>query len=81
MFSSADNQPSLESKDLKHGVFTYYLLDGFVMGEDLNRDGRISLAEAFAYARQKVSDHTQQLQVPAHKVTGSIEEMPVGRRR
>jgi len=48
-------QPSLDFVEQKHGYFTYYLLAGMQGAADLSRNGRITLAEAFAWTREHVS--------------------------
>jgi len=81
MFSSAENQPSYEKAELGHGVFTYFLVEGFDKAEDSDHDGVISLKEVFDYARKNVSEYTKDSQVPQDRVSGSIQSMGVGKRR
>ncbi|MEA2055527.1 MAG: caspase family protein [Candidatus Thermoplasmatota archaeon] len=43
--------PVDEDKDIGHGIFTYFLLQGFDGVADLNNDGWVTAREAFRYAR------------------------------
>ncbi|MDI6644767.1 MAG: caspase family protein [Methanobacteriaceae archaeon] len=46
------NESSVGDEKLDGGVFTYFLLEAFTKNEaDINKDGWISIEEAFAYAR------------------------------
>jgi hypothetical protein len=44
----------VEDENLRHGLFTYYLLRALRGESDLNRDGEVTLGEAIAYLNQKV---------------------------
>jgi len=48
--SSAATEESQESDQLQGSFFTHYLLSGLRGAADRNRDGQVSLAEAYAYA-------------------------------
>ena len=52
--AAASNQISLSDPDAKHGLLTYHLLEGLHGGADADGDGRITAAEAFAYAKPAV---------------------------
>jgi len=54
------NEVSLELPELKHGIFTYYLLEGLRGAADVNKDGKISVQEAYDYLSEKVSRHSKQ---------------------
>ncbi len=72
--ASQANEVSMERDDLRHGVFTYYLLEAFAHG-DVNGDGWISTGEAFRYVSKKVPDATGQNQNPVktgHEVGNEI---------
>ena len=45
---------SLESDDLRHGLFTYYLLRGLRGDADRDRNGAVTLAEIIPYVNDKV---------------------------
>ena len=62
--SSRQNEGSLESLDLKHGVFTYYLLQG--LRGDANRGDKneITVFDLHRYITRKVQDYTNGKQNP-----------------
>ena len=72
--ASAANEVSVEKDELRHGVFTYYLLEGLRGGADLDRDGAVTVDEAYRYVSEKVPRATGQEQHPVKKgeVEGSI---------
>jgi uncharacterized caspase-like protein len=43
--ASQADQISSSSPDLKHGIFSYYLMRGMEGDADANRDGRITVGE------------------------------------
>ena len=47
--ASQADQISSSSPDLKHGIFSYYLMKGMEGDADLNKDGKITLGEMQAY--------------------------------
>jgi uncharacterized caspase-like protein len=57
-------EPSLDFAAQKHGYFTYYLLAGMQGAADMNRSGRVTLSEAFAWTKERVSRGTGGRQVP-----------------
>jgi hypothetical protein len=69
--ASAANEVSVEKDDLQHGVFTYYLLEGLRGAADTDRDGTITVDEAYRYVSEKVPRATGQEQHPVKK--GSVE--------
>ena len=69
--ASAASEVSVERDELKHGVFTYYLLEGLKGAADSDRDGMISVDEAYRYVSDKVPRATGQEQHPVKK--GSVE--------
>jgi hypothetical protein len=69
--ASGTNEVSAENDDLNHGVFTYYLLEGLKGGADTDRDGLISVDEAYRYVSAKVRLATGQEQNPLKK--GTVE--------
>lgn len=72
--ASDANELSVERDDIKHGVFTYYLLEGLRGKADLDKDGVITVDEVYRYVSTKVPQATGQGQHPARKgeVTGQI---------
>jgi uncharacterized caspase-like protein len=69
--ASAANEVSVEEDELRHGVFTYYLLEGLRGAADTDRDGTITVEEAYRYVSEKVPRATGQEQHPVKK--GSVE--------
>lgn len=52
--ASAATQISLSHRRARHGLLTYYLLEGLRGPADADRDGKVTAGEAFAYARPAV---------------------------
>lgn len=52
--ASQADQISSSSPDLKHGIFSYYLMKGMEGGADTNKDGKITLGEMRAYLVENV---------------------------
>lgn len=78
--SCSANEISKEDDRLKHGIFSYYLLQGLKGKADLDSDGVITVSELFSYLSRKVPNATGQDQHPVRK--GEIEgELVVGRVR
>jgi Caspase domain len=69
--ASAANEVSVEKEELQHGVFTYYLLEGLRGAADADRDGAVTVDEAYRYVSEKVPQATGQEQHPVKK--GSVE--------
>jgi hypothetical protein len=72
--ASDANEVSAEKDELKHGVFTYYLLEGLRGKADLDADGAITIDEVYRYVSMKVPQATEQGQHPVKKgeTTGQI---------
>lgn len=72
--ASEANEVSIEKDELKHGVFTYYLLEGLKGEADYDGDGVITLDEIYRYVSTKVPQATGQDQHPVKKgeMTGQI---------
>lgn len=63
--ASRDREQSFESADLRHGVFTYYVVKGLSGEADsLPRDGVVSADELAEYVRTQVRDATGGKQNP-----------------
>ena len=55
VFSAAsESQESFESDELRHGIFTYYLLQGLRGSADVNGDGRVTAWELYEYVASAV---------------------------
>ncbi len=69
--ASGANEVSAEKPNLKHGVFTYFLLEGLKGKADTDQDGLITVDEAYRYVSEHVPDATDQQQHPVKK--GAVE--------
>jgi len=69
--ASSANEVSVEKDELRHGVFTYYMVEGLRGRADSDRDGLITVDEAYRYVSDKVTRATGQEQHPVKK--GAVE--------
>jgi hypothetical protein len=69
--ASSANEVSVEKDELRHGVFTYYMVEGLRGRADSDQDGLITVDEAYRYVSDKVTRATGQEQHPVKK--GSVE--------
>jgi uncharacterized caspase-like protein len=53
--ASANDQTSLSSPELKHGIFSFYLMKGMEGEADANKDGKITVGEMQDYLSDKVA--------------------------
>jgi hypothetical protein len=53
--ASANDQISSSSPELKHGIFSFYLMKGMEGDADANKDGKITVGEMQDYLSDKVS--------------------------
>jgi uncharacterized caspase-like protein len=53
--ASANDQISSSSPELKHGIFSFYLMKGMEGDADANKDGKITAGEMQEYLSDKVS--------------------------
>ncbi len=53
--ASQNDQISSSNPDLKHGIFSYYLMRGMEGDADANKDGKITLGEMQSYLMENVS--------------------------
>jgi len=51
---SANDQISSPSPELKHGIFSFFLMKGMEGDADANRDGKITLGEMQGYLAENV---------------------------
>jgi uncharacterized caspase-like protein len=65
--TSGENEVSGEDDALKHGVFTYYLLEGLRGEADTDRDGIITVDEVYRYVSREVPRATGQEHHPMKK--------------
>lgn len=55
--SCSPAQKSYEDNALKHGVFTFYIMEGLKGAADSNNDARITLDELYAYVSRETRNH------------------------
>ncbi|MEI6154456.1 MAG: hypothetical protein WCQ90_10260, partial [Deltaproteobacteria bacterium] len=78
--SSKPNQVSQESDTLKHGYFTYHLLEGLKGKADVSKDGIVDIDEIYIYLNDVLPKATNGGQNPVKK--GEAEgQVVVGRVR
>jgi hypothetical protein len=65
MCSSQGREYSLESALVKHGYFTFALIEGLAGRADVNRDGAVFLNELDIYTARRVRELSQDQQHPA----------------
>ena len=78
--ASAPDQLASSSPDLKHGVFSYFLMKGMEGEADENKDGNITMAEMQSYLKEYVGKKAMSLnrtQVP--QSTGDQSRVLVSR--
>ncbi len=78
--ASQADQISSSSPDLKHGIFSYYLMRGMEGDADVNRDGKITAGEMHTYLTEQVARQAGMMnrqQVP--QLTGDANQVLVGR--
>ncbi len=78
--ASQDNQISSSSSELKHGIFSYYLMKGMEGDADENKDGKITIGEMQAYLADMVPKQAMTMnrkQMP--QLTGDANRVLVGR--
>lgn len=69
--ASGANEVSAEKDELEHGVFTYYLVEGWRGKADEDQDGIITVDEVYRYVSEHVPQATGQEQHPVKK--GTVE--------
>ena len=73
--SAGSKQFATEFETLKHGVFTYVLLEALSNKGDVNTDGKVTVKEITAYLEDRVPELTKQYggtaQYPTSYVTGN----------
>jgi uncharacterized caspase-like protein len=78
--ASQADQISSSSPDLKHGIFSYYLMRGMEGDADANRDGRITAGEMQAYLLEQVTRQAgMQNRVQQPQLIGDMNRVLVGR--
>lgn len=59
LFSCSSGEVSFEDDSLKHGVFTYYVLEALRGKADTNDDGQIDVYELVQYTNRRVPDYVR----------------------
>ena len=78
--SSDGNQRSAELPDLKHGAFTYYLLEGLKGQADDNRDNVVEVLELWDYLEKRVEEAARRIgivQKPTMTLTKFTHHFPL----
>jgi hypothetical protein len=65
--ASGPNEVSVEKDEIQHGVFTYYLVEGLRGKADSDKDGQITVDEAYGYVSEQVPKATGNEQHPVKK--------------
>jgi hypothetical protein len=83
LFASTFGRPAREDDELKHGVYTYHLLDALTWSQaeaDTDGDGVITVYEAHDHARTRTLAYTLGAQVPEayFRVVGNNDVVLVG---
>jgi WD40 repeat protein len=73
-------ETSLESKELRQGLFTYYLIEALIGNADNNYDSIISISELFDYVERKVISWAASEGESQHpQIRGNCDpNMPIG---
>ena len=67
LFACGPQQASFEHRDLRHGVFSYFVLRGLEGAADLNQDGAVTLGELRSFTQRGVEDFV------AEKLPGGMQ--------
>ncbi|MBF0099885.1 MAG: caspase family protein [Desulfobacterales bacterium] len=59
--SSQADQKSIESPSLKHGIFSYFLINGLYGNADTNKDGWVEIEEIWPYLKNSVADMAKKM--------------------
>jgi hypothetical protein len=69
--ASRPSEVSIELSELRHGLFTYVLLDALRGAADSDRDGLVSLQEVYAYVEREVTRRSRAAGGSQHPVMKS----------
>ena len=62
------NEVALETPEIGHGLFTYYVLKGLEGAADRDNDGRVTVSELYDYVYHNVSQHARRLGGSMHPI-------------
>ena len=78
--ASTADQISSSSPELKHGIFSYYLMKGMEGEADSNKDGKITAGEMHSYLTENVARQASLVnRVQQPQLTGDANRVLVGR--
>jgi len=78
--ASTAEQISSSSNELKHGIFSYYLMRGMEGDADINKDGKITVGEMQAYLTDNVAKQASLAnRVQQPQLSGDANRVLVGR--
>ena len=78
--ASTAEQISSSSNELKHGIFSYYLMRGMEGDADTNKDGKITAGEMHAYLTENVAKQASLAnRVQQPQLTGDANRVLVGK--
>lgn len=77
--ASEPNEVATENSLLRHGVFTYYLLEGLRGAADTSGDGVIDLDEIYRYVADHVTEATDGRQRPMRRYPVLLGQILIGR--
>jgi uncharacterized caspase-like protein len=75
---TAPNELAVDDPQLRHGVFTHYLLRGLGGAADADGNGVVTVNELYSYVQRSVSEHARRLghrQSPV--ITGAVGDLPL----
>jgi hypothetical protein len=78
--ASTAEQISSSSNELKHGIFSYYLMKGMEGDADINKDGKITAGEMHTYLTENVAKQASLVnRVQQPQLTGDANKVLVGK--
>lgn len=76
--AAGPNELALELPELKHGLFTYFVLKGLRGAADTDKDNIVTVNELFTYVQRNVSERARQengKQMPV--MSGAVADLPL----
>jgi caspase domain-containing protein len=76
--ASGPNESAREMLEVKHGLFTHYVLQGLEGAADTDKDGVVTLSELYVYVQSKVAEHAKRLGTRQSPVLdGNLTDVPL----